>query len=92
MNYSVEFEEGTLENFNKAIKYYEKISNELADSFHIEFWNKIDYLKINPLHYQNRYKKVRIAHLKRFPFGIHYIIDKRVIRVFKILHHKQYFK
>ena len=50
MNYSVEFAEGSLENFNKCMAYYDKISNDLAASFHIEFWNKIDYLKIHLFH------------------------------------------
>lgn len=78
-------------NFNKIIEYYEEISDELADRFHNEFWNKIDYVKQNPLHHL-RYKVIRIAHLKVFPYGIHFILEGTVIRVFKILHHKQYYK
>jgi hypothetical protein len=40
-----------------AIEHYEKISTELADRFHNEFWSKIEDIKENPLHYQYKYKK-----------------------------------
>ncbi len=92
MKYTIKFEAGSLANFNNAIAQYEKISEELADRFHSEFWNKIDAIKENPLQYPYRYKTIRIAHLKVFPYGIHFIIEDKIIRVFKILHHKQYYK
>ena len=92
MKYTLKFEQGSLANFNNAITHYEKISEELADRFHSEFWNKIDAIKENPLQYPYLYKTIRIAHLKAFPYGIHFIIDDTIIRVFKILHHKQYYK
>ena len=40
MKYTLKFEQGSLANFNNAITHYEKISEELADRFHSEFWNK----------------------------------------------------
>ena len=92
MNYSIKFEENTLANFQKAIEHYEQVSEELANKFHNEFWNKIDLVKENPLHYQVRYKSIRIAHIKTFPYVIHFILNDKIIRVFKILHHKQYYK
>lgn len=92
MKYILKFEEGTLANFEKAIAYYEEISEALANKFHNEFWNKIDAIKENPLHYQVRYKSIRIAHIKTFSYGIHFIIEDNIIHVFKILHHKQFYK
>jgi len=91
MNYIIKFEEGTLINFKKAIGYYGHISEDLAHKFHVEFWNKIDSVKEKPLHYQVRYKSIRIAHIKSFPYGIHFIVDGKTIRVLRILHHKQYY-
>ncbi|MEW4922255.1 type II toxin-antitoxin system RelE/ParE family toxin [Algibacter sp. 2305UL17-15] len=92
MAYIIKFEALTLIEFNKVIKHYEDVSIDLADRFHHEFWNKIDGIKDNPLHYQIRYKNIRIAHLKVFPYGIHFIIEGKIIHVFNILHHKQYYK
>ncbi len=91
MSYIITFEIGTLENFRDAVLYYEKISSGLVEQFHKEFWDKIDELKENPLIYQVRYRTVRIAHLKVFPYSIHFIIDKNSIRVLKILHQKQFY-
>uniref|UniRef100_UPI0040478B4C type II toxin-antitoxin system RelE/ParE family toxin n=1 Tax=Mariniflexile sp. TaxID=1979402 RepID=UPI0040478B4C len=92
MKYTIKFEEGTLADFQKAVERYEKVSDNLANRFHKEFWRKIDYIKENPLHHQIRYREIRIAHIKVFPFGIHFLVDETTIRVFKILHHKQYYK
>lgn len=88
----MKFEDNTLQSFNTIIENYENVSSKLADRFHIEFWNKIDNVKENPLHFQIRYKSIRIAHLKVFPYSIHFIIEEEIIRVFKILHQKQYYK
>ncbi|PQV49382.1 ParE-like toxin of type II ParDE toxin-antitoxin system [Jejuia pallidilutea] len=92
MKYIIEFEEGTLDNFLDAIAYYEKTPNTLSDRFNNEFWAKIGTIKERPLPYQIRYKGIRVAHTKIFPFGIHFIVDGTAIRVLKILHHKQYYK
>lgn len=92
MSYIIQFEKGLLADFNKAIEHYEKISKELADRFYNEFWNVIMYLKENPLHHQLRYRSIRIAHLKVFPYGIHFIVDDAVIKVFKVMHYKQFYK
>ncbi|WP_203256457.1 type II toxin-antitoxin system RelE/ParE family toxin [Hyunsoonleella ulvae] len=92
MKYTVKFEEGTLDNFHDAISYYEKISDNLADRFHDEFWAKIDTVKETPLHYQARYRNIRIAYTKTFPFSIHFLIEGTIIRILKILHQKQYYK
>ena len=49
MKHTIKFEEASLANFNNTIGQYEKISVELADRFHNEFWNKIDAIKENPI-------------------------------------------
>lgn len=90
MNYNIKFETRILEDFKEVINFYENISINIADNFHNEFWSKIDHIKENPLHFQIRYRGIRIAHLKTFSFGIHFIVNETTITVFKILHHKQY--
>lgn len=92
MKYSIKFEEESLTDFSEGISYYEKISESLAEKFHTEFWKTINLIKANPLHYQNRYKKIRIAFTEVFPYGIHYIVDENEITVFRILHTKRFFK
>ncbi len=67
MKYTIIFEEDSLTDFFEGISFYEKISENLADRFHKEFWSTIDLIKANPLHYQNRYKGIRIAFTEKFP-------------------------
>lgn len=92
MKYSIEFEEDSLNDFFDGIAYYEKISESLADQFYNDFWRSIDRIKENPLHYQNRYRGIRIAFTEKFPFGIHYFIENDLIKVVKFLHTKRFFK
>lgn len=92
MKYSIKFEEGSLNDYFDGISYYEKTSEALADRFHDEFWRTIDRIKENPLHYQNRYRGIKIAFTETFPFGIHFIMENNLIIVLKILHTKRFFK
>jgi hypothetical protein len=92
MRYKIKFEENVLDSVNERIKYYEKISIKLADKFHQEFWSKIDYIKKHPLQHSIKYREIRIAHIKIFPIGIHFIIENDNILILKVLHHKQFYK
>jgi hypothetical protein len=92
MIYTIKFEENSLDDFLDGLKYYENISEELANRFDFEFWKTVDFLKENPLLYQCRYRNIRIAFTKNFPFGIHFTVDENLIIVYKILHTKRLFK
>ncbi len=92
MKYTVVFREGSLEDYKSGIDYYETISIELTDRFEQDFKAKLEEIEENPLHYQIRYRKIRIAFLDIFPFGIHFILEKHTIYVLKILHTKRFFK
>jgi hypothetical protein len=41
MKYKVIFQEGSRDDYKEAISYYEKINENLADSFYLEFWSTI---------------------------------------------------
>ncbi|ARN78040.1 hypothetical protein BST97_08525 [Nonlabens spongiae] len=86
------FDEEALIDFKEAVEYYKQISADLASRFQVEFWSKIEELKTNPLQYQSRYRDIRLAHLKKFPYAIHFIMEDKRVVVFRILHHKQFYK
>lgn len=92
MSYKIRFEKGSLSDFQEGVRYYETISEELVKRFHAEFWNTIDKIKSNPLHYQKRYRNIRIVFTENFPFGIHYFIENEMIYVLRVLHTKRFFK
>ena len=39
----------------------------------------------NPLHYQIRYRKIRFALVKRFPYAIHFTVEEDKIYVLAVL-------
>ncbi len=92
MNYTIRFAEDSLKDFEKGNRYYENNSKELANKFHHSFLEKINEIEKNPLHFQIRYRNIRIANMKQFPFSIHFIIDNKIIFVFKVLHQKRLYK
>lgn len=63
----------------RAVEWYVNISIELAQQFIIELKAAKNYIVNNPKKIQIRYKNTRVAFLKRFPYGIHYVFHKRTI-------------
>ena len=92
MKYTVKFQKESLNDFEKGNAYYKKISSDLADKFFQSFKEKIGDIEEQPLHYQLKYKNIRIAHLKHFPFSIHFIIEKTSIYILRVLHQKRCYK
>ncbi|MDB5156726.1 MAG: Plasmid stabilization system protein [Mucilaginibacter sp.] len=72
--------------------YYNKISPELTKRFFAEFFETLKYIEQEPNLFQIRYRKIRIAPLYRFPYGIHYRETNKQIVIFRVLHTKRYFK
>ena len=80
----------------KAIRQIEKASNWFNEQqpgldkiFLTELDKNILYIEKNPLKSQVRYKEVRIRFFKKFDFGIHYIIDKKIIFILAVFHTSQ---
>lgn len=92
MNYTLRFLEGSTYDFEDGIAYYEKISFELVEKFKQEIVLKLDKIEQNPNHFQCRYRNIRIAHLGKFPFSIHFLVEEDVIFILKILHQKRFYK
>jgi len=69
-----------------AVSWYEKhvsgLGKELENCLD-EGFNKISS---NPLHYQKRYKNLRIHFIDKFPYGIHYLFEENAIKVFGVFH------
>jgi len=79
-------EEAKIE-FHKAKCYFEMTEKEEA------FWNDVnrqmDLLELMPFAFQIRYKNVRIIHLERFNFSIHYVIKDYGVLIYRFLNKRQ---
>ncbi|HAA11976.1 MAG TPA: hypothetical protein DCE41_09870 [Cytophagales bacterium] len=68
---------------------FEEQQSGLSAQFLDAIEEKLGEIQQSPQHYQLRYRNVRTANLGRFLYGIHFILEEAVIRVFAVLHHKQ---
>lgn len=77
---------------NKAFEYYDSINTDLADRFEDEVWRILDAIESFELMFQQRYRIVRIAPVNKFPYAIHYYIEKEQIVILSIKHQRQFYK
>ncbi len=91
MKYTIIFEEQSKKDFQNGLLYYNEISSDLADRFFNNLRNVVDDVEKNPLHYQVRYRGIRIAHCNNFPYSVHFLVEGKTINVLRILHQKKYY-
>ncbi|MGZ5211745.1 MAG: type II toxin-antitoxin system RelE/ParE family toxin [Kaistella sp.] len=91
MNYFITLSDQAELDLQETNKYYSELSHELLERFWIDLNSTMERLVKNPLHFQERYQRIRIIFLKNFPFGIHYILNGEEVEVFRILHAKREF-
>lgn len=51
---------------SETLEWYAEQGEWLPDAFLKELFKEMEWLQINPKHYQKRYRKVRILFLKKF--------------------------
>ncbi len=79
----------TEKDIEEAIKWYKDIQISLALSFINELRAVRKYIHQNPNKIQVRYNNIRIAFLKKFPYGIHYKFEKDIITIVAVFHTSQ---
>ena len=89
MSFQIYISDEAQTNIAEASEYYLELSSALQQKYFSDLISTIDYLKENPRYFQVRYREVRIAHLKTFPFSIHFIVEYQNVYVLTVLHQKQ---
>jgi len=69
-----------------AYTWYELQREGLGKDFELCLEAAFNSLLRNPLNIQDKYKGIRIYYIQRYPFGIHYLINKKEIMVFGVFH------
>lgn len=69
-----------------AMIWYEEQRVGLSSELELSLDAAFSTIQKSPLGFQIRYDDVRIAFIKRFPFGVHFIIEKNSIMVIGIYH------
>jgi len=86
MNYNILVSERAFQKIDKAAQWYFVHSAGIEKKFLNDLKKSMNYIKKHPLKVQCRYKDVRIKFLKKFDFGIHYIIENQTIFVIDFFH------
>lgn len=92
MPYSLSYFEDARLDVKEAKAWYKEQQPGLEKRFADSIKTAIIKLQENPFAYAVRYKNIRIAHPKTFPYGIHFYIDdtKHQIVIIAIVHNKRH--
>ncbi|MCB0397513.1 MAG: type II toxin-antitoxin system RelE/ParE family toxin [Flavobacteriales bacterium] len=69
-----------------AFVWYETQRDGLGKDFELCLEAAFFSLTRNPRTCQVVYKKIRIFYISRFPYGIHYLVEKENIRILGVFH------
>lgn len=90
MKYEVVFRKEAQQDILEAINWYEKRREGLGDELFIAIENEKHFIESNPYHYEDKYKGIRKAITKRFPYIIYYRIESdNKLLVYAVLHMKR---
>ncbi|WP_116789796.1 type II toxin-antitoxin system RelE/ParE family toxin [Flavobacterium psychrotrophum] len=82
----VHFIQEALYDIEDIVIWYEEQREGLSFDFELCLEAGIEEIVRSPKAFQKRYKNVKILFIKRFPYGIHYIIRPNEITVIGIFH------
>lgn len=74
---------------DKAAQWFFDQLPGLEIKFLLDLDKAMDYIQKHPLKCQLRYNNVHVKFLKKFDFGIHYIIENQTVFVLTVFHTKQ---
>lgn len=89
MNFELRITESARLDISDSILYYSEISNSLLLDYTIQLNELLLKIQSNPEIYQKKYKEIRIAFFRKFPFGVHFLLEGNCINVFRVLHVKR---
>lgn len=70
----------------EAVNWYEEKVKGLGSSLILSFEAAIEIIQRTPEVYPKVYKNIRRVLMRKFPYGIHYIVDKENIIILAMFH------
>lgn len=83
---SVELRRGASADVSEAFAWYEGQERGLGGEFLVEFDAALDRIRAAPLQYQVRYRDLRSAKLRRFPYRVFYRDTPKCVVVVGCIH------
>ena len=82
----IRFTKDAILDIDEIALWYEDKREGLSYDFELCLEVGVNEIKRTPNAFQKRYKKVKIRFIKRFPYGIHYIMKDEIIIVIGVIH------
>jgi plasmid stabilization system protein ParE len=86
MKYKIFISEAAEFDINESYFWYEKKQPQLGENFKNQVVLILNRIEENPLIFQVKYSKIRVAFINKFPYGIHFIIENEKIIVLAVFH------
>ena len=89
MSYRLKVSSLALLDIEDAIFWYEYRSERLGKALQECLYEGFEYISKYPLHSAKKYKEVRVKFIRRFPYGIHFIVEEDEVKVIAFFHMKR---
>ena len=86
MGYRLRILDSAVLDIADATEHYELVRKGLSIDFELCLEEGYTDILNLPLGYQIRYRDVRIKFIRRYPYGIHYLVEERQITVIAVFH------
>lgn len=84
--YTLVISRAALNDILDAQSWYEKQRKGLSLDFELCLEGGYEDVLSNPVGFQIKYKTIRVKYISRFPYGIHYLIERDTIFVLGVFH------
>lgn len=74
------------DDIQEIVDYYDRLAPKITDKFLDGLYADLKLLQSNPNLFQLKYRETRVRYMKKFPFGIHYLIKNGTVIVLAVLH------
>lgn len=89
MIYEIYLSSAAVADIKDASDWYEKQRPGLGYEFEMSVGAAITFLESNPLLCQKSYRNIRVKYTKRFPYGIHYEMAEKSVKIIAVFHMKR---
>jgi len=86
MNYFLTISEAAEDDIREAFLWYEEQLPNLGTRFEEHISSAMLKILENPLKFQVRHDRVHICFLKKFPYGIHFVLNEDEILIVSVFH------
>ena len=86
MPYQLSISEDAKFDILDAFLWYEDQREGLGLRFEVSIEASLQKISTNPKSFQSRYDDVHVHFIQRFPYGIHYLIEKDEVKVIGVFH------